>query len=301
MATSSKVFAALAFALVAAFAYVSVFGFASVYDDEGYNVAVTRLVSEGVPLYTGQFGIHGPLPYLVRALVLKALGVAVTHQSVRLWVWGMWLLSATALALAIRNLTGSRFFAIGSLIVVGTHLFPLRFNPGHPEDFIVLFLSLAVLVALTETPWLGDGLRVAMLGLIGAALLGTKINVGAFYVLGLSAWDAGVAPARKAVASRFCLVPCGLHRHPRPTNARSLGAGVATATRLHGRHVSHGLCGLRASTTAQIGLEACRNFRGIGRRRSRRDSGRDHAPRFSLAGYPPGDGYYGSQTLQRSS
>lgn len=197
MATSSKVFAALAFALVAAFAYVSVFGFASVYDDEGYNVAVTRLVSEGVPLYTGQFGIHGPLPYLVRALVLKALGVAVTHQSVRLWVWGMWLLSATALALAIRNLTGSRFFAIGSLIVVGTHLFPLRFNPGHPEDFIVLFLSLAVLVASTETPWLGDGLRVAMLGLIGAALLGTKINVGAFYVLGLSAWMLASLPRGK--------------------------------------------------------------------------------------------------------
>jgi hypothetical protein len=42
-------------AFVCSFAFVSVFGHFTASDDEGYSIATMRLVSEGVPLYTGQF------------------------------------------------------------------------------------------------------------------------------------------------------------------------------------------------------------------------------------------------------
>ena len=170
------------------FAYVSLFNSVSAYDDEGYNVALIRLVSEGVPLYTGQFAYHGPLPYLVKAGILNALKIPVTHESVRLWVLFVWLLSALIGAAAIRNLTGNSLFAACSLVVLGVQLFPLRFNPGHPEDFVVLLLLASVFIASVEAPWFTENLRIAAQGLIGAALIGTKINVGILFMLGLLMW-----------------------------------------------------------------------------------------------------------------
>jgi hypothetical protein len=72
--TPWKVVAAVAILVIAAFAYVSLFSRFSAPDDEGYNVAMIRLVSEGTPLYTGQFAVYGPFPYLSKAamLALKA-------------------------------------------------------------------------------------------------------------------------------------------------------------------------------------------------------------------------------------
>ncbi len=179
------------------FAYAGLFGFFSVYDDEGYNVAMIRLVSEGVPLYTGQFAYHGPLPYLLKASILNVLRIPVTHESVRLWVLLVWVLSALIGATAIRNLTGNRIFATGGLLVLGLHLFPLRYNPGHPEDLVVLFLLISVLVASADVPWLTENVRAGALGLVGALLLATKINVGFLYLLASAAWLLASAPLGK--------------------------------------------------------------------------------------------------------
>ena len=196
LAITSRILAFLALVVVGIFAFPSIFGFFSVYDDEGYNVAMIRLVSQGVPLYTAQFAYHGPLPYLVKAAVLNALRVPVTHESVRLWVLALWLLSAWIGAAAIRNLTGNRILAAGGLIAVGVHLFPLRFNPGHPEDFVVILLLLALWVATSG--WLSESIRVAILGLIAAALLATKVNVGVLYALGLGGWLLALLPKTRS-------------------------------------------------------------------------------------------------------
>lgn len=200
----------MALAAVGLFAFASIFGFFSVYDDEGYNVAMIRLVAQGVPLYTGQFAYHGPLPYLVKAGILNALHIPVTHESVRFGVLAVWLLSSWIGAAAIRNLIGNRIVAIGGLIAVGVHLFPLRFNPGHPEDFVVLFLVAALWVVSAKARWLTENVRAAMLGLIAAALLGTKINVGILFALGLGAWFLALLPKTGAwrVASVGWVLAC---------------------------------------------------------------------------------------------
>lgn len=188
MASSSKALRAGVLAFLALYAFVGLFGFVSPYDDEGYNVAMIKLVSQGVPLYTSQFAYHGPVPYWIKALTLHALGVPVTHQSIRIWVLGVWLLSSWLLGASIGRLSSWRLAGVAGCLVVGTHLFPLRFNPGHPEDFVVLGLAIAIWLASVDAPWMKEPLRAASLGVVGAVLIGTKINVGVLYWLGLGAW-----------------------------------------------------------------------------------------------------------------
>jgi preprotein translocase subunit Sss1 len=193
--------------MVAAFAYFSLFGFFSVYDDEGYNVALVRMVAQGVPLYTGQFAYHGPVPYLIKAFLLTAFGIPITHQSLRLWVMAVWLLSSGLLAAAVWRLTANWMATIGGLVVVGYHLFPLRFNPGHPEDFVVLFLSLAIFLASAAPPGRSEYLRIATLALIGAILVGTKINVGMLYCLAMGLWILAEFPRTKfGMTLRFLFI-----------------------------------------------------------------------------------------------
>ena len=179
------VFAAI---LVVTLAFFGLFGSYTPSDDEGYSISVIRSVADGAPLYTQQFDFHGPLPFLAKALIFRALGAPITAQSVRIWVMGVWLLSCMCLSAAIWELTRNALISISAIIVTGAHLFALRVNPGHPEDFVVLFLCLAILIASAQTAWLSDSLRVAMLGSIGGVLTGTKINVGLFYLAGLTLW-----------------------------------------------------------------------------------------------------------------
>jgi hypothetical protein len=203
---ASKVVFLLVLALIASLAYFALFGFFSVYDDGGYNVAMVRLVAEGVPLYTGQFAYHGPVPYLTKALLLTALGIPITHQSIRFWVLVVWLLSSLLVTAAIWNLVGSWMAAVGALLIVGYHLFALRFSPGHPEDFIVVFLSLAIFVVSSERFNRSRHLMIAMVGVIGAILVGTKINVGLLYLLGASLWMLARLPKVGIALRALCIV-----------------------------------------------------------------------------------------------
>jgi hypothetical protein len=174
--------------VIPSLAFFGLFGSYTAFDDEGYSIGVIRNVAEGIPLYTQQFDFHGPLPFLVKAVIFRGLGIPITQESVRVWVWGIWLLSCSCLSLAIWMLTRSALLSACAIVVTGAHLFALRFNPGHPEDFVVLFLSLAILIAALDTAWLSDNLRIAMLGSIAGVLAATKINVGIFYLFALGLW-----------------------------------------------------------------------------------------------------------------
>jgi len=182
--------------LVVTLAFFGLFGSFTPSDDEGYSISVIRSVADGAPLYTQQFDFHGPLPFLAKAFIFRTLGAPITPQSVRIWVMGVWLLSCLCLSAAIWELTRNALISISAIIVTGAHLFALRVNPGHPEDFVVLFLSLAILIASAQTRWLPDSLRVAVLGSIGGVLTGTKINVGVFYLAGLTLWLLASIPKR---------------------------------------------------------------------------------------------------------
>ncbi|PYT04525.1 MAG: hypothetical protein DMF60_15060, partial [Acidobacteria bacterium] len=131
MRTPWKAVAAAAILLIAAFAYVSLFSRFSAPDDEGYSVSMTRLVSEGQPLYAGDFAIYGPFPYLSKAGVLRVLGLPVTHETSRLIVLAIWILSSLLLAAALWYLTSSRIVTLAGLLLTAWHLRELRHEPGH--------------------------------------------------------------------------------------------------------------------------------------------------------------------------
>jgi hypothetical protein len=212
-----KAAAAAAILLIAAFAYVSLFSRFSAPDDEGYNVSMTRMVSEGEPLYTGDFAIYGPFPYLSKAAALRVLGVPVTHETSRLIVLVIWIVSSVLLALAIWYLTGGRIVSFAGLLLAAWHLRELRHEPGHPEDFVVLLISSAILLAAAKARWISIQIKVGVLGLIGALLLTTKINVGLFYCFGLAMWILALLPRSRwwkpaAVVFTFCatMIPFAL-------------------------------------------------------------------------------------------
>ena len=83
-----KILLALASLLACSFAYVATFGTFTVSDDESYSIATIRLVSEGTPLYTGQFDFHGPAPFLGMAAIFRGFHVPITHTTIRLWAFG---------------------------------------------------------------------------------------------------------------------------------------------------------------------------------------------------------------------
>ncbi len=205
---SCKLFLAFALLLIPALAFVGLFGSHTPADDEGYSVGVVRSVADGVPLYTEQFDFHGPLPFLIKATLFRSLGIQITHQWMRIWVLAIWMLSWVCLTASIWQLTRNGLITAGGALVTGAHFFPLRFNPGHPEDFVALFLSVAILIASVQARWLSENVRVAMLGAIAGVLVATKINVGFFYLLGIALWMLASIPRRgpwKALSVLFTL------------------------------------------------------------------------------------------------
>ncbi len=187
-----------AFILIPTLAFVGLFGSYVPFDDEGYSIGVIRSVADGIPLYTQQFDFHGPLPFLAKAFLFRTLQIPVTQESIRVWVMGIWLLSCFCLSFAIWRITRNALASACGIVVIGAHLVALRFNPGHPEDFVVLFLSLAILIASLQTTWLSDNLRVAVLAGIAGILAGTKINVGIFFLFGLTLWILASVPRTRA-------------------------------------------------------------------------------------------------------
>ena len=193
-----KLLLIFALILIPTLAFVALFGSYLQFDDEGYSIAVIRGVADGIPLYTKQFDFHGPLPFLAKALIFRSLGIPVTQESMRFWVLGIWMLSCCCLSAAIWHLTREPLTTAAAVLVTGIHLFALRFNPGHPEDFVVLFLSLSILVAAVDSRWMSDNLRVALLAAIAGILTATKINVGLFFLFGLALWMLASFPRRDA-------------------------------------------------------------------------------------------------------
>src|SRR5579872_520868 len=188
LSMTCKLVLVFALILIPTLAFFGLFSSYIPFDDEGYSIAVIRSVAEGVPLYTQQFDFHGPLPFLAKALIFRALSIPITQESVRVWVLGIWLVSCFCLSFAIWRLTRNSILSGCAIVVTGAHLFALRFNPGHPEDFVVLLLSLAIVVASLDVAWLSGNLQVAILAGLGGFLAATKINVGLFYLLGLALW-----------------------------------------------------------------------------------------------------------------
>ena len=168
--------------------------------DEGYLMITVQSFLAGHGLYDTVFTQYGPFYYACEWLLHAVLRVPLTHDATRLACVFHWMLAAALLGLAVRRATKSSLAGALMFMAAVVHLARLADEPGHPQEIVMLLLALALLAARGGT---GKPHRFLALGILGAALAFTKINVGIFFVAGLfltiwcgspARWTRGLLP-----------------------------------------------------------------------------------------------------------
>jgi hypothetical protein len=176
----------------------------SYWDDEGYIlISLAHYINEG-HLYTQTFSQYGPFYFYVQGIFFQLLHLPVTHDAGRLVTLVYWLASGLLATVFVYRFSKSTFLACAAGLCVVLAGRALADEPGHPQQVLLLLYMIA---ACLSGPRLSgrNYLRLFLLGLVGAALVFTKVNVGVFYMAGLA-------------HTLFCLLA--------PGRMRSLGIGL---------------------------------------------------------------------------
>jgi hypothetical protein len=169
-------------AVAAVYVFCLIFSQFRFYDDEGFLMICVKGYLEGNPLFDSVGTCYGPVYYFYEWFVHGVVPIPLTHDATGLLCAFHWLLAATILAAAGWRLTRSLPVAIFVFAQSIVHLETMAGEPGHPQETIVVLLAAAVLIAQRRTAhrW-----ALPLLGVIGACLLFTKINVGVFFLIAL--------------------------------------------------------------------------------------------------------------------
>lgn len=155
------------------------------YDDEGYMLtALKGFVNHG-HLYDRVFTQYGPFFYEFWGGIFSLFGIDVTHDSGRTMTMLVWVLSSLVFGLGTWRITGSLFLGLGVQALSFTAIGVVNNEPMHPIGLIALTLAAILVIA----SFVGEGDSPYPLALIGAAvaaLVLTKINVGAFAAISVA-------------------------------------------------------------------------------------------------------------------
>jgi len=189
------------------------------YDDEGYVLITYQQFNAGGRLYVDIFSQYGPWPYLYHWTAGTLLGQSpLTHALGRGLTAVHWVTCALAGGFIAGRLSGSRFAALFTSLVVFGLLWQMCSEPSHPGGLIAVMLALAGLATLTSLQQARWNVLGTVLGVTGALLLLTKINIGLLFLAGagtallhLTAWPVhGQRFARLVGTAGLIAVPWGL-------------------------------------------------------------------------------------------
>ncbi len=186
-----------------------------VYDDEGYVLFSLKTFAEGGGLYERVYSQYGPFFFLFNQ-GLQLAGLQFTNTDGRLLTLVYWLAAAGLCASLVWRITRSHVTTLFTLGGVYFHLSSMTNEPAHPGGFIVFFTALAAWLGVR---WSATPHKFALaMGVIGAALALTKINVGVLFFAGAGVWwvlqldDTQCARRRRIAiaAAAFLLLPVAL-------------------------------------------------------------------------------------------
>ncbi len=170
-------------ALLCAGAWYRLFTTFAVWDDEGAcAVALDLFLNSDKVLYQDFLNQYGPAYFFLFGGALKLFGLRPDADSLRglsLLLWGY---SGLVLGLLTYRLSRSRCQSLTALVATFVVTSQMINEPGHPQ-----WLVLALLATLLGCLVLPSRPGYASAGLVTAALVTIKINVGAF-VFGAVAW-----------------------------------------------------------------------------------------------------------------
>jgi hypothetical protein len=155
------------------------------YDDEGYVLFSLHTFFAGGGLYERVYTQYGPFFFLFNQ-ALHFVGVPFDNTSGRLLTLVYWLGATGFSAATVWRMTRSPAATVLTMAGVFLHLWPMTSEPSHPGGFIVFMTAAA---AWCGVHWSAQPRKLATaVGVLGAALLLTKINVGIFLLAGAGVW-----------------------------------------------------------------------------------------------------------------
>jgi hypothetical protein len=188
-------------------AYWAMFSEFAPYDDSGFFINSIRLFSQGRALYDEVFSDYGPFSYEFWGALFGLASRTLSTDSGRLAVIVLWLLTSLLFGLSCQRLTGRLSIGLIAQILSFAILTALNAEPMHASGVVcLLFASIVAVVAFVQP----SRPRTAMLalGVLVAALLLTKINVGGFAGIA-TAYAAVIAlPALRRVAALRLVAAC---------------------------------------------------------------------------------------------
>ena len=158
------------------------------YDDEGYVLLSLVNFSHGGRLYREIFSQYGPFFYVWSDALHRALGFEFTNTAGRLLTLAHWLGTAMLCAWIVGARTRSFAWALLALAATFAHLWQMTAEPMHPGGLIVFLVALAAWGSAECIERERSRALALVVGVIGAALVLTKINVGVFLFAGAGAW-----------------------------------------------------------------------------------------------------------------
>jgi hypothetical protein len=164
-------------------AYFGIFSEFAPYDDEGTLLITLKAFVHGDALYRDIWSVYGPFYYELFGAFFKVTGLQITTDASRIIVLFIWVGTATLFGVAAQRLTGRLSLGLTAMIAAFADLTVLANEPMHPQGLVVLLLSVFALCAVS-----GLGRRIgwsgALCGIVLAALLLTKVNLGVFAIAG---------------------------------------------------------------------------------------------------------------------
>lgn len=188
-AQSVSAFIVFAFTVCAVAVLLGAYGFYTAmliyapYDDEGYLMLSRQLFQEGRALYSDVYAQHGPFYFAYHLLVHGFGAVQETHTLTRLLTVAHWLLASVLCGVLTYRITRSLLAAGLAFFFSAGHLQAMFYSAGHPQELIAMLTPLAGIASCSVGDRRYGAACAALLGVIGAALVLTKINVGVFYTL----------------------------------------------------------------------------------------------------------------------
>jgi hypothetical protein len=161
-----------------------------VYDDEGFVLMSLHRFLGGEALYDVVFSQYGPFPYLYHWLLTGGGTWELTHMFGRMVTLVHWLVCAVGTGWIAAQLAPQQRHLVGALgtLLAFNLLWQMVAEPTHPGSMISAVVVLATgagVFALQQH----RSLRLAcLIGVTGAILFLTKVNVGLFFIAGAGAF-----------------------------------------------------------------------------------------------------------------
>lgn len=205
-------------------AYWQMFSTFDVPDDVGYALMSLRKFFDGGAPYDQVYSQWGPGLFVLVGGFLKIFGIGLGDETALYWNFFVWLLASLFIGLALLKQTG-RLLVAGIGLVLSFLILAVAVNePLHPGATIALLLSGILLAAAFLLPGRSRA-AMAAIGILGAALLSLKVNVGLFALISVAFAAVSTLTVLRRYPILRVLVTLAFVVLPFPLMAENIGDG----------------------------------------------------------------------------